>query len=225
MSHSTRQPSHTARGAGPRRLSLFPQPASYDPIRDRRSPLARARKPRDETTVMRSTVMRSEAALESLLYRRLKRPPPAMAAGINPRPLQRIPEAMTRAIDTCPRRRRLLGLALHQEYERATIPGGTYPVNLRDVTTFGARAVVVTTTRMPDTVAYEITRVVFDNFDDFRQLHPAFEALSVAEMVRTTGHAAGPRRSRALLSRRRVAAVMLRHPSATGLVPAGRKYE
>jgi TRAP transporter TAXI family solute receptor len=80
-------------------------------------------------------------------------------------------------------------LSEHQEYERATIPGGTYPVNLRDVTTFGARAVVVTTTRMPDTVAYEITRAVFDNFDDFRRLHPAFEALSVAEMVRTTGHA------------------------------------
>jgi len=36
-------------------------------------------------------------------------------------------------------------------------------------------------------VAYEITRAVFDNFDDFRRLHPAFEALSVAR----TAHAAG----------------------------------
>ena len=52
-----------------------------------------------------------------------------------------------------------------------------------DVHTFGVRAVVVTTARMPDAVAYEITRVVFDNFDDFRRLHPAFEALSVAPMV------------------------------------------
>jgi TRAP transporter TAXI family solute receptor len=80
-------------------------------------------------------------------------------------------------------------LSAYQEYERATIPGGTYPVNSADVPTFGVRAVVVTTTRMPDTVAYEITRAVFDNFDDFRRLHPAFEGLSIAETVRTTGHA------------------------------------
>ena len=80
-------------------------------------------------------------------------------------------------------------LSEHREYERATIPGGTYPSNPADVPTFGVRAVVVTTMRMPDTVAYEITRAVFDNFDDFRRLHPAFEALSVAEMVRTTGRA------------------------------------
>jgi uncharacterized protein len=49
--------------------------------------------------------------------------------------------------------------------------------------------VVVTTTRMPETVAYEITRAVFDNFDDFRRLHPAFEALSVTEAIHATGRA------------------------------------
>jgi uncharacterized protein len=40
---------------------------------------------------------------------------------------------------------------------------------------------------MPTAVAYEITRAAFDHFDDFRRLHPAFEALSVAG----TAHAAG----------------------------------
>ena len=30
---------------------------------------------------------------------------------------------------------------------------------------------------------------VFDNFDDFRRLHPAFEALSVEGMVHATGRA------------------------------------
>ncbi|HEX6113527.1 MAG TPA: TAXI family TRAP transporter solute-binding subunit [Geminicoccaceae bacterium] len=78
-------------------------------------------------------------------------------------------------------------LSEYQEYERATIPAGTYPANPADVPTFGVRAVVVTTARMPDAVAYEITRAVFDHFDDFRRLHPAFEALSVAR----TAHAAG----------------------------------
>jgi uncharacterized protein len=78
-------------------------------------------------------------------------------------------------------------LSEYQEYERATIPGGTYPANPTDVPTFGVRAVVVTTARMPAAVAYEITRAAFDHFDDFRRLHPAFEALSVAG----TAHAAG----------------------------------
>ena len=78
-------------------------------------------------------------------------------------------------------------LSEYQEYERATVPAGTYPANPADVPTFGVRAVVVTTARMRDAVAYEITRAVFDNFDDFRRLHPAFEALSVAG----TAHAAG----------------------------------
>ena len=48
---------------------------------------------------------------------------------------------------------------------------------------------VVTTARMPDAAAYEITTAVFDNFDDFRRLHPAFEALSVAGRAHATGRA------------------------------------
>lgn len=80
-------------------------------------------------------------------------------------------------------------LSAYREYERAMIPGGTYPVNQADIHTFGVRAVVVTTTQMPDKVAYEITRAVFDNFNVFRMLHPAFEVLSVAESIRLTGNA------------------------------------
>ena len=75
------------------------------------------------------------------------------------------------------------------EYERAAIPGGTYPANPADVHTFGVRAVVVATTSMPDPVAYEIARAVFERFEDFRRLHPAFEPLSVKRMVQATGPA------------------------------------
>lgn len=80
-------------------------------------------------------------------------------------------------------------LSEYPQYERAVIPGGTYSGNPADVRTLGVRAVVVTTTRMSDTKAYEITKAVFDNFDDFRRLHPAFETLSVADVVRATGRA------------------------------------
>jgi len=80
-------------------------------------------------------------------------------------------------------------LSEYREYERAVIPGGTYSDNPADVRTFGVRAVVVTSPRVSDTMAYEITRAVFDNFDAFRRLHPAFETLSVADMVHASGRA------------------------------------
>jgi uncharacterized protein len=80
-------------------------------------------------------------------------------------------------------------LSEYQELEHAVIPGGTYPLNPSDVDTFGVLAEVVTTKEMSDTVAFEITRAVFDNLDDFRRLHPAFEALSVPAMIRSIGRA------------------------------------
>jgi TRAP transporter TAXI family solute receptor len=77
----------------------------------------------------------------------------------------------------------------YREYERAVIPGGTYADTPADVRTFGVRAVVVTSPRVSDTMAYEITRAVFENFDAFRRLHPAFETLSVPDMVPVSGRA------------------------------------
>lgn len=74
-------------------------------------------------------------------------------------------------------------LSRHPEYQRAVIPGGTYPSNPEDVQTVGVRAVVVTTTRLSDALAYQITKAVFDNFEDFRRLHPLFASLSVHDMV------------------------------------------
>ncbi len=71
----------------------------------------------------------------------------------------------------------------YREYERVVIPGGAYPDNPTAVRTFGVRAVIVAGPRVSDSVAYEMTRAVFDNFDAFRSLHPAFGTLSVADMV------------------------------------------
>lgn len=80
-------------------------------------------------------------------------------------------------------------LSVHREYERALIPGGTYPGTPADVRTLAVRAVVVASPRVSDTVAYEITRAVFDNFDAFRRLHPAFETLTVETMVHLSDRA------------------------------------
>lgn len=69
-------------------------------------------------------------------------------------------------------------------YSMAIIPGGMYRGNPKDVTTFGVRATLVTTSDEPDSVVYSLVKAVFSNFQDFRQLHPAFESLEKASMVK-----------------------------------------
>ncbi|WP_323037013.1 TAXI family TRAP transporter solute-binding subunit [Pararhodobacter sp.] len=68
-------------------------------------------------------------------------------------------------------------------YAHATIPGGMYANNPNDTATFGVRATFVTSANVPDDVIYEIVKAVFDNFDRFRGLHPAFANLNEAEMI------------------------------------------
>ena len=78
-------------------------------------------------------------------------------------------------------------LARHPEYKRAVIPGNTYVDNPFDVQTLGVRAVIVATVQLPDRLAYEITKAVFDNLEDFRRLHPVFAMLSTADMMAGPG--------------------------------------
>lgn len=76
------------------------------------------------------------------------------------------------------------GLLLrHPEYSASVIPANTYSSNSQAVTTLGVRTAVITTTRMRDSVAYELTKAVFENIDDFRRLHPDFATLTPSEMV------------------------------------------
>lgn len=80
-------------------------------------------------------------------------------------------------------------LERHPEYERTVIRAGTYRDNPLEAHTLGVRAVMVTTTRLSDARAYAITKAVFDNFDDFRRLHPLFSMLSVDDMADVHGRA------------------------------------
>jgi TRAP transporter TAXI family solute receptor len=69
-------------------------------------------------------------------------------------------------------------------YSKAVIPGGMYRGNDADVPTFGVRATFVTSASVPDEVVYEVVKAVFDNFDRFKNLHPAFAVLEEAEMLK-----------------------------------------
>jgi TRAP transporter TAXI family solute receptor len=68
-------------------------------------------------------------------------------------------------------------------YSKATIPGGMYTGTDEDTETFGVRATFVTSADVPEDVVYKVVKSVFDNFDRFKGLHPAFENLTPEEMV------------------------------------------
>jgi len=68
-------------------------------------------------------------------------------------------------------------------YSYATIPGGMYTGTDEDTTTFGVRATFVTSTAVADDVVYELVKAVFENFEDFKKLHPAFGNLEKETMV------------------------------------------
>lgn len=74
-------------------------------------------------------------------------------------------------------------LAAHPEYSRFSIPGNTYISNPEAVATIGVRTAIITTTRLPESVAYEITKALFENIDAFRRLHPDFATLLPRDMV------------------------------------------
>ncbi|MGH6895654.1 MAG: TAXI family TRAP transporter solute-binding subunit, partial [Geminicoccaceae bacterium] len=68
-------------------------------------------------------------------------------------------------------------------YSKAVIPGGMYPGNPDDVATFGVRATFVSSAAVPEEVVYQVVKAVFENFEDFKKLHPAFAKLEKAEMI------------------------------------------
>ena len=68
-------------------------------------------------------------------------------------------------------------------YAAATIPGGMYAGTDEDSQTFGVKATFVTSADVPDDVVYEVVKAVFENFDRFKGLHPAFADLTEEEMI------------------------------------------
>jgi hypothetical protein len=68
-------------------------------------------------------------------------------------------------------------------YAKAVIPGGMYPGNPEDTETFGVGATFVTTADMSDEAVYALVKAVFESFEDFKKLHPAFAQLDKAQMT------------------------------------------
>jgi TRAP transporter TAXI family solute receptor len=76
-------------------------------------------------------------------------------------------------------------LAKYPYYTKVKIPIKIYPgaENKEDVETFGVKATFVTSVRVPDNVVYAITKEIFENFESFKKLHPAYVVLTKENML------------------------------------------
>lgn len=68
-------------------------------------------------------------------------------------------------------------------YAKASVPGKMYKGTDNPQPTFGVMATVVASADLPEQTAYVITKAVFDNFDDFRKLHPAVANITKEQML------------------------------------------
>jgi len=69
-------------------------------------------------------------------------------------------------------------------YASATIAGGMYANNPNPTTTYGVLATVVASSKTPADTVYQVVKAVFENFDEFKKLHPALAHLTPQDMVR-----------------------------------------
>lgn len=69
-------------------------------------------------------------------------------------------------------------------YAAATLPAGVYERQGAEVRSFGLKATLVAAAALDDEAAYQVVKAVFDNFDEFRALHPAFAGLDARTLAR-----------------------------------------
>ncbi len=69
-------------------------------------------------------------------------------------------------------------------YRTASIPAGMYKGQDKENLTFGVGATFITSADVSDDVVYVVVKAVFDNFEDFKKLHPAFANLKEEEMIK-----------------------------------------
>lgn len=76
-------------------------------------------------------------------------------------------------------------IAANPFYAKAYVPISQYPQaeNDADVPTFGVKATFVTSADVEDDVVYAVTKEIFENLEDFKQLHPAYAVLTKENML------------------------------------------
>lgn len=68
-------------------------------------------------------------------------------------------------------------------YAKASVPGKMYRGTDNAQATFGVLATMVASADLPEQTAYIVTKALFDNFDDFKKLHPAVANITKEQML------------------------------------------
>jgi TRAP transporter TAXI family solute receptor len=73
----------------------------------------------------------------------------------------------------------------HPYYTKAAVPCKFYPSaeNKEDVPTFGVCGTLVTAAWVDEEIVYAITKEIFENFEKFKSLHPAYASLTKEGML------------------------------------------
>jgi TRAP transporter TAXI family solute receptor len=73
----------------------------------------------------------------------------------------------------------------YKYYAKALIPHSFYPraLNAEDIQTIGVKATFITSKNVSEDIVYAITKVVFENFEEFKALHPAYAVLTKENML------------------------------------------
>ena len=69
-------------------------------------------------------------------------------------------------------------------YAKVEIPGGIYNNNPNPTPSYGVLATFVTSSSVSNDVVYNLVKAVFENFEDFKKLHPAFANLDPKHMIK-----------------------------------------
>src|SRR5690606_458714 len=73
-------------------------------------------------------------------------------------------------------------VAEHPYFAAVEIPGGMYASNPEATKTFGVVASFVRSSKYPAVHVHALVKTVFDNYEDFKKLHPAFANLKPEHM-------------------------------------------
>jgi len=76
-------------------------------------------------------------------------------------------------------------IAQYPFYAKSIIPIAMYPnaTNTSDVVTYGVKATLVTSAKVPEEVVYAVTKEMFENLEEFKALHPSLAVLTKENML------------------------------------------
>jgi TRAP transporter TAXI family solute receptor len=76
-------------------------------------------------------------------------------------------------------------IAKYPYYAKAKIAIKDYPtaLNKTDIESVGVKATLVTSADVDDDIVYAVTKEVFENFEEFKKIHPAFSILEKTDLL------------------------------------------